>query len=310
MHLLHESTVLPEEIDSLGHMNVRFYMKRMEQANRAILAKLGIDEEEMLAGRFLRCTDTYTRFRSEQFEGATLHALGGLLESAEGGMRSYVEITNPDTEDVAATFIVTTALIDSATRHVVPLRMPEASAARVEIPGFARPRSLSLDAVNTEVSLEELDARIPSVEGGGMGSGRVESTIEQSDVDEAGWLREDVELMFLPFVKMAQEAGVKLGPPVFEAADGRRIGWAVMETRTLNFGQPRLGDPIAHFSADVALEEKARTSRRWALDRRTGQLLGIHDIVGICIDLEARRAVPWPDDLRRQIAPQLQPDLA
>ncbi len=83
-----------------------------------------------------------------------------------------------------------------------------------------------------------------------------------------------------------------------------------METRTQNFGQPRLGDRLAYFSADLALEEKSRTSRRRALDQRTGQLLGISDTVGVCIDLEARRAVPWPDDLRQQIAQYLKPELA
>ncbi len=309
MQLLNESTVLLEEIDSLGHMNVRHYMTRMEQANRVLIANLGIDEET-LAGAFLRCTDTYTRFRREQFEGARLHAIGGLLESVEGGMRSYVEIANPDTGDLAATFIVTTALIDLATRRALPLPMPKSSAAYVEVPDFARPRSLSLDADLADVSLEELAARIPAVEGGGMMSGRRETTIEKTEVDDAGWLREDVELMFLPFVKMAQEAGIKPGPPVFETSDGRRIGWAVMETRTRNFGQPRIGDRLAYFSADVALEEKSRVSRRWALDQRTGRLLGITDTVGICIDLDARRAVPWPDDLRQQIAQHLQPDLA
>ncbi len=308
MQLLHESTVLPEEIDSLGHMNVRFYMTRMEQANRVLVANLGIDEPA-LAGAFLRSTDTYTRFRREQFEGARLHAIGGLLGPAEGGVRSYVEITNPDTGDVAATFIVTTALIDSATRRALPLHVPE-TATHVEVPDFALPRSLSLDAAHADVSLERLEARIPSVEAEGMMSGRREATIEETDVDEAGWLREDVELMFLPFSKMAQEAGVKPEPPVFQTAEGRRIGWAVMETRTQTFGQPRLGDRIDYFGADVALEEKSRVSRRWALDQRTGQLLGITDTVGICIDLEARRAVPWPDDLRQQIARHLQPDLA
>lgn len=309
MHLLHESTVLPEEIDSLGHMNVRFYMTRMERANRVLIARLGIPEET-LAGSFLRSTDTYTRFRREQFEGATLHANGGLLEAVEGGIRSYVEITNPDTGDVAATFIVTTARIDSATRRALPLPVPETSEQTVEIPAFARPRSLSLDAVKTDVSLEELSARIPDVKGGAMMSGRRDTTIEEAEVDEAGWLREDVELMFLPFVKMAREEGVAPGPPVFETAEGRRIGWAVMETRTQTFGQPRLGDRLAFFSADLTLEEKSRLSRRWALDRGTGRLLGITDTVGICIDLDARRAIPWPDELRQQISQHLQPDLA
>lgn len=312
MQLLHESTVLPEEIDSLGHMNVRHYLTRTEQANRVLIERLGVGEEA-LAGGFLRCTDIYTRFRREQFEGARLHAVGGLLEaaeSAEGAVRSYVEIDNPDTGDVAATFIVTTALIDSATRRALPLRVPDAPAAVVEVPDFARPRSLSLEPVNTAVSLEELNARIPDIEGGGMMSGRREAVIEETEVDETGWLREDVELMFLPFVKMAQQAGLKPGPPVFETADGRRIGWAVMETRTQSFGQPRLGDRLAYFSADLALEEKSRQSRRWALDQDTGRLLGISDTVGICIDLDARRAVPWPDEMREQIARYLRPDLA
>ena len=140
-------------------------------------------------------------------------------------------------------------------------------------------------------------------------SGRRETVIEDTDVDAAGWLREDLELMFLPFAKIAQQTGRQQGPPVFETADGRRIGWAVMETRTQSFGQPRLGDQLAYFSADVALEEKSRLSRRWALNQATGQLLGISDTVGICIDLEARRAIAWPDDLRAQIEENLQPDL-
>ena len=309
MQLLNESTVLPEEIDSLGHMNVRYYTARTEQANRVLLANLGIREDGVAWG-FLRSADTYARFRREQFEGATLHAIGGLLEPAGEGMRSYVEIVNPDTEDVAATFIVTTVLVDSATRRTLPLRVPETPAACVEVPSFARPRSLSLDAVDADLSQEELDARIPEAESGGMMGGRREITIEEADVDEAGWLREDVELMFLPFVKMARKAGIEQGPPVSETAEGRRIGWAVMETRTQRFGQPRLGDRLAYFGADVALEEKSRVSRRWAFDQRTGRLLGITDTVGICIDLEARRAVPWPDDLHQQIAQNLQPDLA
>ena len=309
MQLLHESTVLPEEIDSLGHMNVRHYLARMEEANRVLLGRLGLDAEA-LAGRFLRRTDTYTRFRREQFEGARLHASGGMLACDDDGMRSYVEIANPDTGDVAATFIVTTCVVDSETRDVVPLQLPETAPEVVEIPEFARPRSLSLGPVNTEVSLAELEARIPSVEGGGMSSGRRAAVIENSDVDETGWLREDIELMFLPFVKMAREAGVPPGPPAYETADGRRIGWAVMETRTWSFGQPRLGDRLTYFSADLTLEEKSRTSRRWVLDQRTGKLLGMHDMVGICLDLGDRRAVPWPDDLREEIEPQLQPDLA
>ena len=43
--LLDESKVLAEEIDSLGHMNVRFYMERKERANRKFLQLAGVDQE-------------------------------------------------------------------------------------------------------------------------------------------------------------------------------------------------------------------------------------------------------------------------
>ncbi len=310
MQLLHESTVQPEEIDSLGHMNVRFYMARMEAANQALLDGIGLPQGA-LHDAYLRRIDTYTRFRQEQFEGAPLHAIGGVLALGEAGMQSYVEIRNPETDTTAATFIVTTALVDRGDRQPRPLPvLNQDDVQQVEIPDYARPRSLELGPINTDVSLAELERLIPEVEGGGMMSGRRNTSIEDGDVDADGWLREDVELMFLPFTKMATETGTPHGPPVFKTADGRRVGWAVMETRNVLYGQPRLGDEIAYFSADVGLEKKSRMSRRWALDRHSGALLGISDTVGLCIDLDARRAVSWPEDLREQIERHVLPQLA
>lgn len=311
MQRLHETTVQPEEIDSLGHMNVRYYMARMERANRQLMAELGIPAA-LMERSFPRRLDTYTRFRREQFEGATLHTLGGVLSLGEGGMRSYIEIRNPATDEVAATFITTTALIDQHNRTAIAFPAPSYGndSPRIEIPDYAQPRSLSLDHMNTNVTLEELNACIPEIEGGGMMSGKREATIDADDVDAEGWLREDVELMFLPFAKMAAENNEQQGPPVFQTKAGQRVGWAVMETRTQLFAQPRLGDEIAYFSADLDIREKSRLSRRWALHKRTGQLLGMSDSVGLCIDLDARRAVAWPQELRAQIERYQQPQLA
>ena len=311
MQLLHKSTVLAEEIDSLGHMNVRYYMARMQSANRVLLDQLGI-QAKTVEHSFMRAIDTYTRFRNEQFEGATLHTVGGLLALGEGGMQSYIEIRNPKTADVAATFIVTTALIDRKTRktQAFPITKSTSSFEQIDVPEYAKPRSLTLGTVNSNVTLETLEKHIPDVEGGGMMSGRREAVVEADDVDAGGWLREDVELMFLPFAKMAQQEGVQPGPPVFDTANGQRVGWAVMETRTMLFAQPRLHDKLAYFSADLKVEAKSRLSRRWALNKHTGQLLGMSDTVGVCIDLDARRAIEWPEELRQQIERYQQPQLA
>ena len=311
MLLLHESTVGADEIDTLGHMNVRFYMARMELANQALLRRLGFDIGA--DKHFPRRVDTYTRFRREQFEGATLHAHGGVLGVSEGGMRSYVEIRNAADNDVAASFIVTTALIERNTREA--LAMPQALASenlelQLELPRYAKPRSLSLDAVNTSVTHQELLDCIPEVEGNGMMSGKRDTEIEADDVDESGWLREDIELMFLPFSKMARQNDGQHGPPVYVTDSGQRVGWAVMESRTLTFRQPRLGDVLDYFSADLSVDDKSRLSRRWAFDRATGRLLGISDNVGVCIDLDARRAVNWPPELRNSIEQHQQPQLA
>jgi len=37
MQRLDISRVLPEEIDSLGHLNVRYYLARVDRANQALL---------------------------------------------------------------------------------------------------------------------------------------------------------------------------------------------------------------------------------------------------------------------------------
>ena len=114
MLLLHESTVLPAEIDTLGHMNVRYYMERMDRANVALMTRLGVNTD---AGVFLRRTDTYSRFRREQFEGAALHTLGGVLDVSENGMRSFVEIRNATDNEVAASFVAVTRIIDANSRQ-------------------------------------------------------------------------------------------------------------------------------------------------------------------------------------------------
>jgi len=316
MQLLHESTVLPEQIDSLGHMNVRFYMARMETANQILIKNLGLDtgDSDQGAGQsYLRRIDTYTRFLQEQFAGAPLHTLGGVLDVSDEGVRSYVEIRNPDTDTVAATFIVTTQLTDTATRQ--PLRfeqLPTEStrAQPVVIPDYAAPRSLSLGPVNNKVTFAELDAVVPDVEGTGMMSGRRQTTVEDTDVDAAGWLRKDIEVMFLPFTKMVQEEGVPHGPPVFTTKAGQRVGWAVMETRNLVYTQPKRNDELSYFNTDLVLHEKSRLSRRWAFNANSGELLGISDTVGLCIDLDKRRAISWPAEIRALIEEHMQPQLA
>ena len=57
MQKLNESPVTLDQIDSLGHLNVRYYIARMDLANRQLLEANGVSGDEHT---FLRRVDTIT----------------------------------------------------------------------------------------------------------------------------------------------------------------------------------------------------------------------------------------------------------
>ena len=315
LKVLHESTVQPEEIDALGHMNVRYYMTRVDQANRTMLAERGIQEEP---GKAIRRLDTYTRFHREQFAGATLHTLGGLIavagsdESRE--VNGYFEIRNPDNNQVAASFILRSCLIDVSSQQVLDITANSAnndntSEYRVLVPEHGMPRSLSLNDP-ARISLEELEAVVGDDPTPGMMSGRRKNAVHADDCDTDGRLREEMDLMFVlhrPTIGNENELG---GPPVMRDSEGRRYSWAMIETRSVVWHRPMEGEIVLSIGADIANGEKWRQSRRWMFAEKTGLLLGISDSVGLCIDLDARRSIPMPLDVIEAIERSSLPQFA
>ena len=318
LEVLHESTVQPEEIDSLGHMNVRYYMTRVDQANRVMLAEIGIQEA---SGRVIRRLDTYTRFHREQFAGATLHTLGGLI-AIEGADESrevngYFEIRNPDNNQVAASFILRSCLIDVSSQQVLDITANSTNSANkdntseysVLVPEHGMPRSLSLNDP-ARISLEELEAVVGDDPTPGMMSGRRKNVVHADDCDTDGRLREEVDLMFVLHRPTTGDENELGGPPVMRDSEGRRYSWAMIETRSVVWHRPMEGEIVLSIGADIANGEKWRQSRRWMFAEKTGLLLGISDSVGLCIDLDARRSIPMPFDVIEAIERSSLPQFA
>jgi len=315
LRVLHESTVQPEEIDALGHMNVRYYMTRVDQANRSLLAELGIEDG---SGKAIRRLDSYTRFHREQFAGATLLTLGGLIavagsyESRE--VNGYFEIRNPDNNQIAASFILRSCLIDVYSQQVLDINATSAnndltSKYSVSVPEYGMPRSLSLDDP-ARISLEELEAVVGDDPTPGMMSGRRKNVVHADDCDTDGRLREEVDLMFVLHRPAAGEDNEPGGPPVMLDSQGRRYSWAMIETRSVVWHRPMVGEIVLSIGADIANGEKWRQSRRWMFAEETGLLLGISDSVGLCIDLDARRSIPMPFDVIEAIERSSLPQFA
>jgi acyl-CoA thioester hydrolase len=319
MQILHESEVLPDEIDHLGHLNVRFYMERAQTGNAGLLAALGLAPEALGGARLVQ-DDTYTRYQREQFQGSVLQVKGGVLSATPQGLRVYVEVVNDAKSEVAATFILNTVLVDPATR--APLPIPDAAVAaaharRVELPEHGRPRTIDPSRrPRLDVTYADLARRLAEDSSDPM-SRRMERVIEAGECDEHGFQLEGQDAMFgsLRPANLDREALARAmregqwGPMTFTSADGRRFGWATMEMRVTRVRQPRAGDRLVSIGAEIALAAKTRHSRRWVFDASTGAVMMMNDNVNIALDLDARRSIEIPPEhrvgLERRHAPEL-----
>jgi acyl-CoA thioester hydrolase len=305
--------VKPEEIDGLGHMNVRFYMERAQRASGLLLADLGIGADEGEApGVRATQVDTYVRYQREQFQGQVLSVNGGVLEATASGLRAYYELANPARGEIAATFIIVTALTDRATGGPAPLpaeTLRSAEVARIELPDHGKPRTIDLTPPRLDLSYDAVAARIPE-EGSDPWSRRMKWPVPAEACDEHGNLVDTGALMFGGFRQPSAEEMRKHGPMTFTGDDGHRLGWASLETRMVRVSQARAGDVLSSISAEVGLHAKVRHSRRWLFNLTSGQLVSLNDNVSIALDLDARRAIDIPPSIRRQIEASYAPEFA
>ncbi|MFT7686911.1 MAG: acyl-CoA thioester hydrolase [Candidatus Azotimanducaceae bacterium] len=301
--LLHESIVDAAEIDSLGHLNVRYYGERANLANLALLKLAGI---KLQKGQFIRWTDTFNRFHREQFEGARLQTYGGFISAEETAnkstehARAYFEIRNADSKTLAASFVVAMNIVDSL-GHVLSdlnlISVDHRSDLLIELPAHGAPRTINLREPR-RVSLEEIEAIELEDPTPGMMSGRREGLVLHEDCDAEGRLREDVNLMYvLHRLQPGQELS-QMGPPITRDDHGRRFSWAMLETRSYLCDRPIVNDIVVSIGADLSTGEKWRYTRRWMFAKKSGLLLAIYDSVGICIDLDARKSIVIPRKLK------------
>ena len=96
----HTSSVTEDQIDHLGHMNVRFYGVNAHAATDAVLAAL----DGWPAGPHL-VHDAYTRHHREQLLGTSLLVRSAMLAADVDGLRIHHELVPANAEALAATFV-------------------------------------------------------------------------------------------------------------------------------------------------------------------------------------------------------------
>ena len=304
MELLYQTEVTPDQIDHLGHMNVRFYGAHARTGAERLLARLGItaDEHQTVVGR-----DVYVRHLHEQLTGAPLEVRGGVLGGSTVGLRLYEELVNPESGEVAATFVLTFELADPTTRAPRALDdglLTAALADTVVLPEQGRPRSIDLDddPVAAAPTLEVLRDR-----GLAMRRPRVIDPGE-IPVDEHGFVSPLAtgELVW-GGEPLEDEAGFR---PLEPLPGGGSMGFATMETRASWARVPRVGDRVQSFAAQLDLRPKTMLTRHWSVDVERHELVVVFTVVNLAFDLGARRAMVIPDAVRQRLEERLHPDLS
>lgn len=306
LRVLHESLVEDEEIDALGHMNVRHYGRRALASTEKLLVDAGLigqtvggDNEGALVHDLPRL---YTRYHREQLAGARLEVHGGILSADADGIRIYHELVNPERKEVAATFVQDVVFREAESNQAVEIAdsvRKELTEARIEWPAHGRSRSIDLDAPPVTLSVK---AALES----GLAF-RKERRIAAEDCDPEGRVGADMR-PFLMWGGEPIEPGPE-GPPVFDLPDGGRMGLASAETRSVMVEQPMAGMRIQSFAATVELARKTNLRRYWVFDLDTGRLLLANEVVELALDLDKRCAIDIPDEMRERFAATARFDL-
>src|SRR4051794_14793707 len=184
----HTSSVSHDQIDHLGHMNVRFYGVNAHAATQAMLAGL----DGWPTGAHV-VHDTYTRHHHEQLAGTPLLVRSGVLAVDADGLRLHHELVPANAEALAATFVHKVSPIDEqGDRLAVPDVVIAAAQKNVIEPlPYAAPRTVDfdVDALAAAPPLDMLRDRGLDV--------RKPRVIAGEECDDQGGYRPDATMMLL-----------------------------------------------------------------------------------------------------------------
>jgi acyl-CoA thioesterase FadM len=293
LEITHRSTVTEDQIDHLGHMNVRFYGENSREGSAVVLAELVGDAPIRFTPVFV-----YTRHHREQLLGARLLVRSGVIDVGADELRLYHELVNEDSGVIAATFVHRLRADDGA---VLPADIAERARARVvPIPEHGRSRSIDLasDPIASAPSLDELRTRDLAI--------RRPRTVTAEECGPDG------------VVLRANAAGLvwggepiqrRLPALLHDGPNGEKMGWASMETRMAIRRLPRVGDRLESFSAVVGLRDKTSHRILWAYDADAGDLLMSFEIVNLAFDTVHRAPMSIPEEIRAVELSDLHEDL-
>ena len=120
---------------------------------------------------------------------------------------------------------------------------------------------------------------------------------------------EDTHILFMiAHGRLPGQMGMTMKDNNFRDADGRLLGWAMMESRQILLRLPRAGDQVESFQATTQLLDKVHSNTRWIFTS-TGELCAVMQTVALAFDIAARRPISIPAANREEMLASYHPDL-
>ena len=281
------------ECDQMGHMNVQFYVEKATQGLAALGVHLGLGPRFVAnEGARLFATDHHVRFLREQRPGAPFWLRGGVVEVRDYSLRVYQEMVATASGDVAATFTADVELLDELTRETKPLPpkvKEKAKALSIALPEHGAARGLTLYEPRKAPMLDEAD---------GLGMVHTyQGEVQTTQCDAQGRL---TTRHFMGIVSdsipnlLAQTRGE-------DRSQTPTVGGAALEYRFIYRAHPNMGDVLTLRSGLKEVGNKTYTWCHWLFDLETGKAVATAEAVAIALDLQTRKAIPIPDEMRHQL---------
>jgi acyl-CoA thioester hydrolase len=280
------------ECDTMGHMNVQFYVARATDGIAGLATELN------LGANYARTHDTsfhpieqHLRFLKELRPGTpfTMHA--GVLEARSQSLRVYLEMRHALTEVPVATFITECIFVDRAT--LKPKTIPSGALERAEelktlLPSHGAPRGVLLAAPRAAPTLDDAD-RLKLFR-------TYQGMVLPQDCDTFGFLQARA------YMGRVSDAIPNLLAQLVSRDRGEGdVGGAALEYRFVFRKAAQEGDVLGLRSGLKSLGGKTFTFVHWMFDLDTGDCVATAEAVAVSLDLVARKAVKFPAAMRAQL---------
>jgi acyl-CoA thioester hydrolase len=276
------------ECDSMGHMNVRFYVAKAMEGLVAFAAELGLSGFFASgAERTLIIREHHIRFLREAKPHAPLYMTGSVADIG-GHKAKLLLMLRHATGELAASFLTDVEHIAADMEEPIP--WPDhvkikAQKLMAAIPPEATPRTLNIDPV--KIAAHSVRADELSLERALL------APVGVQDCDVHGRMRAEFAI---GRISDSMPHSIRTSSPEVSSSATDRNGGAAIEYRLIYQRWPKVGDLIEIRSGLAGADARVRRQVHWLLNPRDGKPWASAQAAFVAVDRVTRKLTPLSDD--------------